>query len=37
MNMVDRIVFRGDFEREIYCGGLRTELFAQTNQEKKRE
>jgi len=33
--MVDRIFLRGDFECEIYCGGLRTELFAQTNQEKK--
>jgi len=35
--MVDRIVLRGDFEREINCGGLRTELFAHTNQETKRE
>ena len=33
--MVDRILLRGDFEREIYCAGLRTELFAQTKQEKK--
>lgn len=34
MNMFDRIL-RGDFERGIYFAGLRTELFAQTKQEKK--
>jgi len=35
MNVVDRILHSGDFEREIYCAGLRTELFVQTTQEKK--
>jgi hypothetical protein len=33
--MADRFLLRGDFECEMYCAGLRTELFAQTMQEKK--
>jgi hypothetical protein len=36
MNVVDRFLLRGDFEREMYCAGLRTELFAQTMEEEKR-
>jgi hypothetical protein len=35
MNVVDRILLRGDFEREIYCAGLRTDLFAQNKEESK--